>query len=123
MKIAIARIETMKRRCEAAEALRRCTLMLPKEDDGICEYYKKDFRTLAEALRGKIYIRRYDRSIRRFFEEDFDITPRPTEQQLRSLKQEVEHLYKRCDENTAIRYKLIVEKAVMFGAPRKDAKR
>ena len=123
MKIAIARIETMKRRSEAVEALRRCTLMLPEEDDGICEYYKKDFRTLAEALCGKIYIRRYDRSIRRFFEEDFDITPRPTEQQLRSLKQEVEHLYTRCDENTAIRYKLIVEKAVMLGTPRKDAKR
>ena len=117
------KLDAMKRRREAAEALRRCTLMLPEEDDGICEYYKKDFRTLAEALCGKIYIRRYDRSIRRFFEEDFDITPRPTQQQLRSLKQEVEHLYKRCGENTAIRYKLIVEKAVMLGTPRKDAKR
>lgn len=115
------KLEAIKRRSEAAEALRRCTLWLPEENDGICEYYKKDFRTLAEALCGKIYIRRYDRSIRRFFEEDFDITPRPTEQQLRSLEQEVECLCERCNEFVALRYKRILEYAILLGTPIKDA--
>ena len=115
------KLEAMKRRREATEALRRCTLWLPEENDGFCEYYKQDFRMLAKALRGEIYILRYDRSIRRFFEEECEITPRPTQQQLRSLEQEVECLCERCNEFVALRYKRILEYAILLGTPINDA--